>query len=104
VSTHEGKVLLVKIAYVRKAINLATLSEANRHTDSISDVFCSERDNIVISAGFSKQISIWSCELRRQTFCVHLHAPCTAMFVDPALGDMLVTACTFFKQLCLNAL
>ena len=89
-STHEGKVLLIKIAYVRKAINLATLLETEHHTDTISDVFCSERDNIVISAGFSKQISIWSCELRRQTFCINLHAPCTAMFVDPAMGDMSV--------------
>jgi hypothetical protein len=88
VSTHEGKVLLVKIAYVRKAINLAAISETMQHTNMISDVFCSERDNIVISAGFSKEISIWSCELRRKTFGINLHCPCTAMIVDPSLGDM----------------
>lgn len=87
-STHDGKVLLVKVAYVRKAINVAAILETCRHNDTISDIFCSERDNIVISAGYNKQISIWSCELRRQTFGIDLHVPCTAMFVDPALGDM----------------
>jgi hypothetical protein len=88
VSTHEGKVLLVKVAYVRKAINLAAILETTQHSLTISDVFCSERDNIVISAGFGKEISIWSCELRRQTFGINLHVPCTAMIVDPSSGDM----------------
>jgi hypothetical protein len=88
VSTHEGKVLLVKLAYVRKAINVVSISETKHHPDRVSDVFCSERENIVISAGFSKHISIWSCELKRQTFGIELDAACTAMFVDPALGHM----------------
>lgn len=78
----------MKVAYVRKAINLATLLETSQHSHTISDVFCSERDNIVISAGFGKEIIVWSCELRRQTFGINLHVPCTAMIVDPSLGDM----------------
>ena len=88
VSTHEGKVLLVKVAFVRKAINLVSISETKHHPDRISDVFCSERENIVISAGFGKHICIWSCELRHQTFGIELDSACTAMFVNPALGDM----------------
>jgi hypothetical protein len=88
VCTHDGKVLLAKVAYVRKTINLASILETCQYNDTVSDVFCSERDNIVISAGYNKQISIWSCELRRQTFVINLDVPCTSMFVDPALGDM----------------
>jgi hypothetical protein len=88
VSTHEGKVLLIKLAYARKAINVAAILETKIHTDTISDVFCSERDNIVISAGFGREICIWSCELRRQTFGINIHGPCTTMFVDPVAGAM----------------